>query len=238
MDEAVVDMLNLDVQPGRRVEPLFMSVQRELVEEDLVLLRTSHLGTHQTRLKKIRTLHHNLARLIATGMKVVDVSRITGFAYVRLLELSSRDPLFRELVEFYKEREDARFSEVQDRMVALGINAADILQERMEEDPDSIPTDQLRQILASTLDRGGHAPVQKRQNLNVNMTAEELAEIKRAANERTVIESKDNRGDQMGDVGTGRAAKSKAEKAQRVESKGEIVREEVRAIPASQGAAR
>lgn len=230
MENMTLDVLNLTVAPAR-VGALTATVQRELTAEDMVTLATVSLNGGFKTLQKVRTIHHTIARLLASGMKAVDVSVMTGFSPNRITDLASRDPMFQELVAHYAGQEDARFADVRDRMAQLGVDAADILLHRIDNDPESIGTDQLRQILVSALDRGGHAPVQRSQSLNVNLSAEELMKIKQASNESTVIKDKGGARPPVGDSGAIGAAGIEASTGAGEEGQGPRLRAEIREVP-------
>ena len=173
------DLLLDEIPAGGLVQnpPLRAEIVRPLEEKDLVVLETTKVGSRSAPLKRIREVHHQAARLLATGMKAVEVSAVVGMCQSRLSILQS-DPAFAELVSFYSEREDARFSQVQDRMVALGLDATAELHERIVEDPASVSNKDLTEIMKASLDRGGHSPVHRSVSASTSLSAEELARIK------------------------------------------------------------
>jgi len=174
LEELYLPGAGLEATPGRALETA-----------DLALLQSTSLGAKPPALKRIRAIHHQAARLMASGLKAVEVSAVLGFSQSRLSILKA-DPAFRELMDFYAEREDARFADVQESLKTLGLDAVQVLQQRLEEDPDDVSTKGLVEILTSALDRSGHGPISKREerSLSVTLTGEELAELKAAAQQK------------------------------------------------------
>lgn len=157
--------------------PLHAEVVRELSVEDLAVLETTVVGSKPSPLKRVRYIHHQTARLLASGMKAVEVSSVTGLCQSRISILLS-DPTFKDLVTFYAERDDARLAAVQDRLVSLGIDAAAELHSRIVESPDLMSSKDLTSVMVSALDRGGHSPVHKSESVSATISAEDLARIK------------------------------------------------------------
>jgi hypothetical protein len=160
-------------------KPFGAAMIRPANGEDLVALSTMKVGSTTPNLKSLRAVHHQAARLIATGMTQEEVSLHTGLCSSRL-SILKQDPTFSGLVQFYTQAEGERFASVRDRMVQLGLTTAEALMERVIENPEEISTKDLTDILRSTLDRGGHAPVTKSESkhLHFSLSADELAVMK------------------------------------------------------------
>lgn len=157
-----MELLNVEIEPSGilRAPPLEASVGRALAPEDRVLSDVTPLGVETPSLKRVRAVHHQAAKLLATGMKGVEVSMVTGICQSRLSILQN-DPTFKDLLAFYSEREDSRFADAQERLVLLGLDAAAELHERITDDPESIPSKVLVDIMTASMDRSGHSPVHK-----------------------------------------------------------------------------
>lgn len=183
MDNLTVDDIEIDL--GKLAQkasaaPAFIA-GRELTEEDFASLSTDTKGVKPAALKSIRAIHHMVARMLATGMKDIDVAEHTGMSNTRI-SILKKDVAFKALITHYTKREDERFIDVQERAVALGLTAGEILHERMESDPDSVSNNSLLEIMKASLDRGGHSPINRSQNVSVHIGANELAAIKENAN--------------------------------------------------------
>lgn len=129
-------------------------------------------------LKRIRAVHHQAARLLATGMKQSLVALHTGVSESRLSVLKS-DPSFQELMAHYAEVDEEVFVDVRKTVAALGTSAAEALHERVLENPDDISTKDLTALLSAALDRGGFAPIQKTVAATLTLPPDEVAELKR-----------------------------------------------------------
>lgn len=165
---------------------IIAQVGRDLQLEDMALLKTTRVGSETPKLKRIRSVHHAAARLMATGMKQSEVSMNTGLCPSRLSILKN-DPAFDSLVQHYASAEQERFASVQDRMAMLGMVAAEELQDRIVEGAEEIATRDLTDILRHALDRGGYAPVSKSEtkSTHVVLSADDMLKIKQQTQENS-----------------------------------------------------
>lgn len=142
------------------------------------LLEETALSTQQApTIKRLKQIHHELARLLASGLSPAEVAASTGYSASRI-SILQRDPSFKGLMDHYKTQRDEVFVDVHKRMATLGIDAADELQERLETNPESFSVGQLTELMKATLDRGGYSPVQKTQSVSMSVTPEALARIR------------------------------------------------------------
>lgn len=193
-------------------------ILRELEAGDIVLLEAprDELAPAPTAtpnaIKRIKHTHHMLARHLATGMRPAEAAMRTGYSLSRI-SILQRDPAFKELLSHYGEMQQEAFVDVVERMANVCLDAVEVLQDRLEDDPDSIRTADLVDIIKTTADRGGHSPVARseQRNLHVVLTAEEAAQIKARVKEaqhgkvqstvqRRAERLPDNRGLEMGTV--------------------------------------
>lgn len=158
----------------------------EIAIGDIFPLTSADLSTERAPvaagtppLQRIRAAHHYAARLLATGMKAAEVSVHTGFCQSRL-SILAKDPSFNELIAHYREVEEEVFVDARKRVAALGVTAAEALHDRLLDRPDDISTKDLTNLLATALDRGGYAPVQKSISVSSNMGAAEIAALREA----------------------------------------------------------
>lgn len=162
MSDSILDLLAeqqvLGSARGRTAGALSMTLIRPLTESDYDVLAnppTKGIGTGE--LKRLRTSHHQLARLLAEGHKPGECSAVTGYSPSRVSVLQN-DPAMQELIAYYKEQVDAKYLDVHERLAVLGGSAIDEIKERMEEDPASIPTGQLLSIAEFAFDRSVAPP--------------------------------------------------------------------------------
>lgn len=177
-DPVNLESLDILASPLVKNPILHAEVSRELSPEDLVILETTPLKSTTPLLKRVRASHHAAARLIATGMKDVEVGAVVGYSQTRLSILKN-DPAFMDLIEFYTEREDARFGVVRDRLELLGFDVVEVLHERVLDDPEEMTTKSLVDVMTAVLDRSGHSPIQ-RTKAETGLSDEELLKIKEA----------------------------------------------------------
>lgn len=141
---------------GKPIEPC--EVLREIEKSDLPVLAEAQrsnawsTGNSTQSLQTLRTGHHQLAQLLAAGVSVADASLMTGRAPSSISALNA-DPAFKELLAYYREQQEKRDLNMYDRLVTLGATAAEVLQERIEEEPDRFTNNELRQLMESTMDR-------------------------------------------------------------------------------------
>lgn len=130
----------------------------------------------------LRAVHHQVARLVASGTKHVEIAAIVGWSVSRI-SIMLNDPAFRELVQHYKERESELYLDVRARMLALGLDAAATLHERIIDNPDVVSDRTLLEVMAQTMDRAGHAPGRAASGtVGTGLSSDELRTMKQEAN--------------------------------------------------------
>lgn len=121
--------------------PLSIVYVRDLSGEDLMHLQAEvgeasgtdgTLAPRQT-LAKIRTRHHNLAKLVADGLKDAQVAVLTSYTPGYIASLRS-DPMFRELVAYYAAGAEAKYLDMHSRRAEVGTMAVERLRERLDDD--------------------------------------------------------------------------------------------------------
>lgn len=162
-----------------KVTPWGVAYARDVGPEDFLRLHSVTRDTPNGKapLAKIRNPHHTLARFLAEGKTDIEVSGITGYSLSRVRTLRN-DPAFQELITFYVEEQKLSSPDVKLQLEHLTLTAASILQERLEEEPESFTSKELTAILTSGADRIGHGPTSKIQT--VTDPTEVLAALKEA----------------------------------------------------------
>lgn len=167
---------------GRKLSALELEILGPIEPQDLIAREEGGLPTSEApTIAKLRGIHHEIAQLLAQGLSETEVSAITSYSLSRI-SILKRDPSFKDLVAFYQKQKNEQFADVQKRLATLSLDAIGEIQERLAEKPDSISTSQLIELSKVTLDRAGYSPVAKSQNISVSMSAEELRELRQAAN--------------------------------------------------------
>lgn len=103
-------------------------------------------------LLRLRQSHHLLARRLAEGADAVAAGALAGYAPGTVKKLQA-DPLFQELVDFYKGQIEVFVISHEDRIAALAGSMLDELQHRLEETPEKFTITELRKTAESLLDR-------------------------------------------------------------------------------------
>ena len=171
---------------GRKLSALELEILGPIEPQDLIAREEGGLPTSEApTIAKLRGIHHEIAQLLAQGLSETEVSAITSYSLSRI-SILKRDPSFKDLVAFYQKQKTEQFVDVQKRLATLSLDAIGEIQERLAEKPDSISTSQLIELSKVTLDRAGYSPVAKSQNISVSMSAEELRELRQAANQGDV----------------------------------------------------
>lgn len=160
-------------QPGRPAKTLRVLDVAPLTEADLGDIPPQV----PSPLRSLRQTHHTIARLLALGHKDIEVSAITGYSVNRIRSLRS-DPSFAELESFYKSTVQEEFGDLVSMLAALSREAAAELLRRLDENPESLSTKHLLELLESAADRTGHAPVRRTELRTVNITGEQLSAIR------------------------------------------------------------
>lgn len=173
---------------GRAPKPWHAEVVRELTAEDMPLLMEEK-GAKPRPLQRLSQRHHALARNLASGMSRAEAAFLVGYDPHRVSILQN-DPTFKELVQFYSEAVNAQYATLHEKLSHMSMEAAEIVHQRMEEEPEKIPTGMLMEIVKTGADRTGFGPQSKstQVNINVNLADRLEAARKRIADRRKTIE--------------------------------------------------
>lgn len=163
---------------GRKMSALELEILGSITEGD-ILERTEGalVSSEAPTLSRIRGIHHEIARMLSSGLTPAEVSAVTGYSLSRISILQG-DPSFKELLAFYKTKTDEVFVDVRKRMAVLGLDAANELADRLETKPETLSNSQLIEITKASLDRAGFSPVTKTVNVGVQISADELADLR------------------------------------------------------------
>lgn len=162
---------NLPVGPGRRGgSPLLMDLEREVEKSDLVALATApERETNIAPLARLRSSHHQVARLLAEGVRQEEISLITGYAAPTISNLKN-DPAFKELMSYYEVQKAETFTDMLARLQLVGLDMLEELHERLINTPDKLTNREIIEAVQLTLDRSGFGP-----SSTINTTTDSLA---------------------------------------------------------------
>ena len=143
---------------GRPRAELYMSYERDLTEADIAALALPR-GSAPPALKRIHSSHHSVARCLAAGMKPGQVALVTGYSASRISILQN-DPAFQALVQDYRTEAKSVFGDLAERMTNISLDAIELLQERLQDDPAQFSIPMLLDVVKAMADRTGHGPGQ------------------------------------------------------------------------------
>jgi hypothetical protein len=159
--------LSLVRTAGRAAKPMRAEVGRALTPDDLAALEVER-GIKAPPLKKLRETHHQLARLLAKGMKAGEAALVVGYDPSRISILLA-DPAFANLVQTYAGVKDLEFADWARVAATFSMEVLQDLQERFHEDPNAYSPEFKLEVLKTLADRTGNGPSHKMTNVNVNV---------------------------------------------------------------------
>jgi len=181
-----IDLSNLLPSGNIQNEAVWGFYERELTEEDLALRAAAPArGTGVASIKTLRAAHHQLARLLATGMSQVNAAKVTGFCKVRISQLAN-DPAFQELMVHYQKAEIEHHADVTQVLASLSIDALSIIQERLLDNPEDLSNKILLEISKMGLDRTGHGPKSTVATEDGRLSQEDIDAIKENTNKSKI----------------------------------------------------
>jgi hypothetical protein len=145
---------------GRVAEPLHCEYSRDLGTADIEALKLPRGSAPPRSLVRIHASHHSLARCLAAGMKPAQAALVTGYSPGRINDLQ-KDPAFQALVADYSAEARSIFADLAERMANISLDAIELLQERLHDDPKGFTVPLLLDIVKAFADRTGHGPGQE-----------------------------------------------------------------------------
>lgn len=176
---------------GPKPRELHTAYVRALTRADIILLLSTPRAAKAKPIEEIRQSHHRLARLLAQGVRPIEVSRITGYSPSRI-QMLQRDPSFRELLSFYANAVDEAFTNVLEIAEDLSVTALSEIRQRLESDPASFSNTEILKTAALLMDRTGHGPSRTVQVTNTGDVIRALKERRNEEKEFCVIEPHDD----------------------------------------------
>lgn len=173
---------------GRAAKPLDAVVLRSLTSADLSLL-ADEKGSKPSAIKRLSDRHHALARNLAAGMSESEAAIIVGLTLNRVSILKG-DPAFEELLEFYRQDVTRVYRDMHEKLHGVATTALNLIEERLEDEPEKVSTSQLLEITKMGADRSGFGPATTNTNVNVNIDLAGRLEAarKRVEDRRKLIE--------------------------------------------------
>lgn len=161
--------------------PLEARIVRELKPADLALLEESRVdGRHKAgtvQLQRVRSIHHQMAQYLVQGYRPIEVAALLGVSQHRIALLQG-DPAFREIMEYYAERQKNLGVSIMERLQTLAVLGLEEIQERLLDEPELLSNGQLMKLIETTLDRSGHAPGGTSGKAQAELPADDVARLK------------------------------------------------------------
>lgn len=169
---------------GERPESALIAV-RPLAESEAASIAMTAIGAKPraavSLTDNIRVRHHAIARLLAAGRKKAEITRIMSVSVAALSQLE-RSPAFQALVLEYMNMMDKESVESYTRLKIIGNLGMDELTRRLAEQPTTIKTSEVLEIVKTSADRTGLGPTSKQVTLNGRISPTDLRAIKAAEN--------------------------------------------------------
>jgi len=154
--------LRLTNKPSKRL--LLEEVAGPITEADLIRLAEADTRGVEgaAAIKKLRSKHHLLAKLLAGGAGETEAGIVAGYVPSRVSVLKA-DPMFQELMAFYSQGVRERYYDMHEGLAALSADALEELRDKLEESPEDFSVGQLLEVVKMGADRTGFGPSQKTQ---------------------------------------------------------------------------
>lgn len=169
---------------GRRGTVLDLEYLGEVTLDDIAERQAGlpkHIAQSQTpSLSRIRGIHHELAKLLASGLTETEVAAATGYSLSRISILKN-DSAFKSLLDYYTKAGQEAFVDIKKQLALLSSDILGEIQDRLEQKPESFSPGALAELAKLALDRSGFAPVTK--SVAITASATDLAAIKAKAKE-------------------------------------------------------
>ncbi len=167
-----------------RGTPYKILAVRPLKESDLAALREK--SAPLARLQTLRDSHHQVARMMASGLNNLQISQLVGISLATASRYR-RDPALQELVAHYRALVTEEWLEDQDQISQMSMGAIvkslrtihdhfDDADERGE----LVPMNRALSVASDLMDRFGYGKKSQTTNVNVNYAAELEAAIQRS----------------------------------------------------------
>lgn len=165
---------------GRRGTALDIEYIGDITLDDITKRQEGLPATQAPTLARIRGIHHELAKLLSSGLTETEVAAATGYSLSRISVLKT-DPAFKHLIEFYSNSSKEAFADVRKQLATLSSDILGEIQDRLETKPESFTPGALTELAKLTLDRSGFAPVAK--SVSISASVGDLAMMKAKARE-------------------------------------------------------
>jgi hypothetical protein len=136
-------------------------------------------STPSTSVANLKTQHHAVARLIATGLELGEVAAACGTTPARVSTLQ-RSPAFQNLVLGYQRMIEAESIDLGINIRIAAAKALSKVTDYLAQPVENLDADTLKEMTFGLLDRAGHSPVTKSVVATAAVSPHDLHELKLA----------------------------------------------------------
>ena len=140
------------------------------------LSHISSAGSKPSAVTRLRANHHAIARLLAAGVKPVEISARIGITQSTISILQKSPPFLQLLADYQSEATAAAF-DLRERLLLAATLSTDRLVELLSESEDLDP-DFLRKTVVDLLDRTGYPGVKQVNSVSVGLSSLDIAALK------------------------------------------------------------
>lgn len=157
-------------------------IKREKTTADILF------GEHHEPLKKVREIHHAIARLLGGGMSPGQAAATIGWDPQRVRNLL-QSPAFTELVAIYAEQKDLVVNDFEAKMRLVASDALSMVHERlMSLEGEKMSTNELVDIIKTLADRTGYSANKPQPPVSINFDRTAIAALNVAPPEPEKVE--------------------------------------------------
>ena len=139
-------------------------------------------GERKYSIQHMWDVHHEIVRLLVTGMKHVEIAATLGVTEV-MVSYTANSPIVKRQLELLRAARDLDSVDVARKIQEIALDAVEMMEKHVKSTTESISLKAAQDIL----DRAGFAPVKKisTENVHAHLTREDIEEIKKRARQYT-----------------------------------------------------
>lgn len=151
------------------------------VKELVAARKTSPAGSIPVpSLESLKLKHHNLARLLATGLSPSEVAPIVGMSVDQISNVQ-RSPAFKNLIIGYSKKIEAEAVDLGIDIRLAAASAVAKVKDYVSQPLANLDPEILKEMTFGLLDRAGHSPVAKSVGITAAVTPSDINRLKASA---------------------------------------------------------
>lgn len=135
-------------------------------------------GERKYNIQHLWDVHHEIVRLLVTGMKNVEIAATLGVTEA-MVSYTANSPIVKRQLELLRAARDLESVDVARKIQEIALDAVEVMEKHVKSATESISLKAAQDIL----DRAGFAPVKKisTENVHAHLTREDIDDIKKRA---------------------------------------------------------